>query len=125
MVGDEGAKSPYAPFAYFTAARLYEERGDKDNMRKTLTEAASLDPDSIFVKQAQMKLKQITAAEQPPVKPAATLSPSTSITPPAPATSGPAAATPNVPATLAPAASPTPVPPQTAVTAPAPTPSAK
>ena len=62
-----GAKSSYAPCAYFSAARLYEERGDKDNERKILTEAATLDPDSQFVKQAQLKLKEMTAAAQPPL----------------------------------------------------------
>jgi len=61
-----GAKSPYAPFAYYAAANLYEERGNKDNEREVLTEAAALDPDSPFVKQAQSKLKQMTAAAQPP-----------------------------------------------------------
>lgn len=60
-------KSPYAPFAYSAAARLYDERGDKDNERKILTEAASLDPASLFVKQAQLKLKEIAAAAQPPM----------------------------------------------------------
>jgi len=60
------AKSPYAPFAYNTVARLYDERGDKDNERKILTEEAALDPDSPFVKQAQVKLKEMTAAAQPP-----------------------------------------------------------
>jgi predicted negative regulator of RcsB-dependent stress response len=65
-VAQEGDKSPYAPFAYDAAARLYEERGDKDNERKILTEAASLDPDSPFVKQAQLKLKELTTAAQPP-----------------------------------------------------------
>ena len=64
-VAMRGAKSPYAPFAYFSAARLYEEKGDKENQRKYLTEAAGLDPDSNFVKQAQQKLKEMTAAEQP------------------------------------------------------------
>jgi len=67
IVAREGVKSPYAPYAYSSAARLYEQRGDKDNERKILTEAASLDPDSPFVKEAQNKLKQMTAAEQPPI----------------------------------------------------------
>ena len=62
-----GTKSPFAPFAYYAAALIYEQRGDKDNERKILTEAASLDPDSTFVKQAQQKLKQMTAAATPPL----------------------------------------------------------
>jgi len=66
-VAREGVKSPYAPYAYSSAARLYEQRGDKDDERKILTEAASLDPDSPFVKEAQNKLKQMAAAEQPPI----------------------------------------------------------
>jgi len=66
-VAERGAKSPYAPFAYASAARIYDERGDKDNERKILTEAAGLDSDSPFVKQAQFKLKQLDAAAQPPM----------------------------------------------------------
>jgi predicted negative regulator of RcsB-dependent stress response len=66
-VARRAAKSAYAPFAYIAAARLYDERGDKDNERKILTEAASLDSDSPFVKQAQLKLKEIAAATQPPL----------------------------------------------------------
>jgi predicted negative regulator of RcsB-dependent stress response len=66
-VARRGAKSPYAPLAYNAAARLYEERGDKDNERKILTEAAGLDPDSPFVKQAQFKLKEMAAAALPPL----------------------------------------------------------
>jgi predicted negative regulator of RcsB-dependent stress response len=65
-VAQQGNKSPYAPYAYTAAARLYEERGDKDNERKILTELASLDPDSSFVKQAQSKLKELTPTAQPP-----------------------------------------------------------
>jgi predicted negative regulator of RcsB-dependent stress response len=61
LVAREGAKSPYAPFAYNAVAGLYDQRGDKDNERKILTEAASLDPDSPFVKQAQFKLKELTS----------------------------------------------------------------
>jgi predicted negative regulator of RcsB-dependent stress response len=65
-VAREGAKSACAPFAYMSAARLYEEKDDKDNERKILTEAAGLDPDSPFVKQAQLKLKELTPAAQTP-----------------------------------------------------------
>jgi len=66
-VARRGAKSPCAPFAYNAVARLYDERGDKDNERKVLTEAASLDPDSPFVKQAHFKLKEMTTATQLPL----------------------------------------------------------
>jgi predicted negative regulator of RcsB-dependent stress response len=65
-VAQQGGKNPYAPYAYTAAARLYEERGDKDNERKILTEIASLDSDSSFVKEAQSKLKELTAPAQPP-----------------------------------------------------------
>jgi tetratricopeptide (TPR) repeat protein len=66
-VAQQDAKNPYAPFAYQSAARIYEERGDKDNEQKILSEAASLDPNSAFVKQAQYKLKELMAAAQPPM----------------------------------------------------------
>jgi predicted negative regulator of RcsB-dependent stress response len=77
-VGQIGDKSPYATYAYNTAAHIYEQRGDKANETKTLTALASLDPDSPFVKQAQYKLKQFNAASQ-------------TITVPIPATPAPAA----------------------------------
>ena len=80
-VAQQGDKSPYAPYAYMAAARLYGERGDKDNERKILTEVASLDPDSEFVKQAQSKLKELSVPPQPPLT-----APATNPTPaPAPA----------------------------------------
>jgi predicted negative regulator of RcsB-dependent stress response len=65
-VAQRAEKSPFAPYAYLSAARLYEEKNDKENERKVLTSAASLDPDSIFVKQAQFKLKQMTATATAP-----------------------------------------------------------
>jgi predicted negative regulator of RcsB-dependent stress response len=72
VVARRGAQTPYSPYAYTAAARLYDERGDKDHERQVLTEAASLDPDSAFVKQAQFKLKQLAAAPPPsPILPAA------------------------------------------------------
>ena len=88
-VGREGAKSAYAPFAFSSAALLYDQRGDKDNERKILTEAASLDPDSPFVKQIQAKLKDLTTAPitvpvPAPSAPASTPAP----VPPAPAATG-------------------------------------
>ncbi len=80
LVAREGAKSPYAPYAYNAVATLYDQRNDKENERKILTEAASLDPDSPFVKEAQFKLKQ--------------LNPQSTITVPLPATPAPAPAPP-------------------------------
>jgi len=85
-VARRGDKSPYAPFGYNAAARLYDERGDKDNERKILTEAASLDADSPFVKEAQAKLKQLSAASMPIVVPGPAADAS-----PAPATNAAAA----------------------------------
>lgn len=64
-VGHLGAKSPFAPYALYAAARLYEEKGDKDNQRKILSEAAALDPESVFVKQAQAKLNELTPKAAP------------------------------------------------------------
>ena len=58
-VAQRGAKSPFAPFAYNAVALIYDQRGDKDKEKNILTQAASLDSDSPFVKQAQYKLKQI------------------------------------------------------------------
>jgi tetratricopeptide (TPR) repeat protein len=90
VVAELGTKSPLAPYAYSSVARIYDERGDKENERKALTEAASLDPDSPFVKQAQFKLKQMTATEQPPLT-VPVPGPNTS---PAPTATAPAAPTP-------------------------------
>jgi predicted negative regulator of RcsB-dependent stress response len=66
-VGDRGAKSAYAAFAYDAAARLYLQLKDKVNQRKMLTQAAALDGDSPSVKIAQQSLKEMSAAEAPPV----------------------------------------------------------
>lgn len=67
VVAHEGDKSPYAPYAYYSAARIYLQRNDKDKAREILTEASSLDPASEFVKQAQYQLKQLNAAMLPPM----------------------------------------------------------
>jgi predicted negative regulator of RcsB-dependent stress response len=90
VVANEGAKSPFAPYAFNSVALIYDQRGDKDNERKTLTQAAALDPDSPFVKQAQFKLKELTT---PPMTvpvpasaaPAPTMTPVTAPAAPAPA----------------------------------------
>jgi predicted negative regulator of RcsB-dependent stress response len=84
-VGDRGDKSPYAAFAYDAAARLYQQRGDKDNARKMLTVAAGLDSDAPSVKMAQESLKQLAAADQPPMTFPVNNGPVPTITAPAPA----------------------------------------
>jgi len=101
-VARHGAKSPYAPFAYTAAARLYEEKGDKDNQLKILSEAASLDPDSPFVKQAQTKLNEINGAAKS--LPSASVPTTLSTTPTAAPAPAPAPG-------ATPAAAPVPVPP--------------
>jgi predicted negative regulator of RcsB-dependent stress response len=88
-VAQRGDKSPYAPYAYNAVARIYEQRGDKNSERQVLEEAAALDPGSAFTKQAQNKLKELTAAPQPsmsfPVPSAPeTLSPASAPAAPAP-----------------------------------------
>jgi predicted negative regulator of RcsB-dependent stress response len=60
-----GDKSPYAPFGYNAAARIYSERGDKENEKKLLVEETNLDPDSAFVKEAQSKLNQMNSIVLP------------------------------------------------------------
>ncbi len=82
VVGNEGAKSPFAPFAFNAVAQIYEQRNDKANETKTLTQLAALDPDSPFVKEAQFKLKELNT---PPM------------TVPVPAAAAPAAAAPTAP----------------------------
>lgn len=97
--GDLGAKSPYAPYACYAASQLYEQKGDKENERRVLTQAAGLNPDSQFVKQAQQKLKQMMATDQPVIPPTGAL-PSA-----IPASANAAPVTPAAP-TVAPAATP-------------------
>jgi len=60
-VANRGSKTPYAPFAYNALYKIYVQRGDTINQRKVLTEEATLDPDSSFVKQAQQDLKLLDA----------------------------------------------------------------
>jgi predicted negative regulator of RcsB-dependent stress response len=89
-VAQRGDKSPYAPYAYNSVARIYDERGDKNNERQILNQAVGLDPDSTFTKQAQYKLKALTAEAQPNLNvtaPAAPVAPSAST--PAPAAPAP------------------------------------
>ena len=60
-VAHRGKDSPYSPFAYSSAARLYAQQKDSTDERKTLTEEAHLDIDSKFVKQANLRLRELTA----------------------------------------------------------------
>jgi predicted negative regulator of RcsB-dependent stress response len=90
-----GDKNPYAPYAYIAAAHIYEQRGDKDNERKVLTEAASLDADSPSVREAQYQLKQLAPPITVPVTTPATTPPvTTSNAGPAPAPVAPQPAPP-------------------------------
>jgi predicted negative regulator of RcsB-dependent stress response len=97
-VAHRGSKSPYAAFAYLSAAVLYDEKNDKEDERRILTEATGLDPDSDFVKAAKEKLKALNAAAQPdtavpptsgavptPTSPASTSAAPTGTNAPAPA----------------------------------------
>ncbi|MCE0483868.1 MAG: tetratricopeptide repeat protein [Methylacidiphilales bacterium] len=65
-VARRAEKSPYAPYAYQAAASLYEQKGDKDNQKKILTEAVGLGTDSMFVKEAQSKLKELNPTPATP-----------------------------------------------------------
>lgn len=69
VVAHRGKAGPYAPFAYTSAARLYEQKNDKANERKTLGEAAALGGDSPFVKEAQYQLKALTPPPAPSAPP--------------------------------------------------------
>ena len=96
-VAHRNAKSPYAPYAYVTAARLAEQRGDKDAARKILSEAIGLSTESPFITQAKTKLKELT---ETPVPPAPTAPAGTApvpavptVTPPVPAVPTPVAPT--------------------------------
>lgn len=61
-VAQRGKASPYAPFAYTSAARLYQQKGDKKNEREMLNEAVALGGDSPFIKEAQYQLKMMEPA---------------------------------------------------------------
>jgi len=65
-VARRGNGSPYAPYAYSSAARIYDQKNDKENERKILTEAAGLNGESPYVKQAQMKLRALNATATSP-----------------------------------------------------------
>jgi predicted negative regulator of RcsB-dependent stress response len=93
-VAQRGDKSPFAPYAYSAVANIDDLRGDKQNERQILTQAASLDPDSVFTKNAQYKLKEMSAAAQPP----ATLNVPATPSAPTPAAPTPFAPEPTPPA---------------------------
>jgi predicted negative regulator of RcsB-dependent stress response len=57
LVAHRGRSTPYAPFAYTSAARLYEQKGDHANEKQMLSQAAALGGESAFVKEAQYRLK--------------------------------------------------------------------
>ena len=79
-----GKTSPYAPYAYSSAARLYEQKGDKEDRLKTLSDllGAGFDANSPFVQQAQAQMKQLTAPP-PTVVPVPASAPAPAVTPPA------------------------------------------
>jgi predicted negative regulator of RcsB-dependent stress response len=70
-VAHRGDKTPYAPFGFNAVARIYTQRGDKENERKILMEETSLSPDSAFVKQAQARLKELSGPDLVPANPSA------------------------------------------------------
>ncbi len=81
-----GKTSPYAPYADSSAARLYEQKGDKEDQLKTLSDllGAGFDANSPFVQQAQAEMKQLTAPPPTVVPvPASALAPAPAVTPPA------------------------------------------
>jgi hypothetical protein len=64
-VAHRGKSSPYAPYAYLAAARLYDLKHDRENERQILTEASSLGGASVFVKEAQNKLQAMNLTASP------------------------------------------------------------
>jgi predicted negative regulator of RcsB-dependent stress response len=64
VVAHRGNDSPYAPFAYHAVTTIYEQRNDKVNEQKILTETVSLGTDSPFVKAAQQRLKMLNPSTQ-------------------------------------------------------------
>ncbi|HEY0257766.1 MAG TPA: tetratricopeptide repeat protein [Candidatus Methylacidiphilales bacterium] len=59
VVAHRGSDSLYAPFAYHAVSTIYEQRNDKVNEQKILTDTVSLRSDSPFVKMAQQRLKML------------------------------------------------------------------
>ena len=75
VVAHRGNDSPYAPFAYHAVAAIYEQRNDKANEQKVLTEMVSLGTDSPFVKMAQQRLKMLNPAAPSSSAPATNAAP--------------------------------------------------
>jgi tetratricopeptide (TPR) repeat protein len=74
VVARRAELSPFAPYAYNCAIRICDARGDKDQERALLGQAAALAPYSDFTKAAQEKLKEMTPQAQPmsfPIAPSA------------------------------------------------------
>ena len=65
-VAHRGKSSPYAPYAYMSAARLYDRKKDPAAERNLLTEAAALGGDSSFVKEADYQLKLLKLISENP-----------------------------------------------------------
>jgi predicted negative regulator of RcsB-dependent stress response len=61
-VAERNGGSGFAPFAYNAVARIYEDKGDKDNERRVLAEAANLGTDSPFGQVAAQRLKALDQA---------------------------------------------------------------
>lgn len=85
-VANRGTASPFAPYACISAARIYETKGDKTDEQTVLTQAAGLDPDSNFVKQAQLRLKLLNITSTPSTPTPASSAAPAPIAPPAPVT---------------------------------------
>jgi predicted negative regulator of RcsB-dependent stress response len=86
VVAQRRDASPFAPYAYHCIARIYDQRGDKDNERRILGEAKDLDASSEFTQLAQSQLKALTP-EAPvmnvPMQAPANMPAPTPVTPPA------------------------------------------
>ena len=61
-VAHKGSQSPFAPVAYYQAARIYEDRKDKPAEVRILQDAVRLGGDSPFVRQAASMLKALQTA---------------------------------------------------------------
>ncbi|HUB66094.1 MAG TPA: tetratricopeptide repeat protein [Candidatus Methylacidiphilales bacterium] len=65
-VAKRGNDSAYAPAAYYAAASIYRQRGDKSKEISVLLEEVTLDSQSTFVRAAKERLGQISPAAVPP-----------------------------------------------------------
>ena len=69
-VAHKGAQSPFAPVAYYQAARIDEDRKDKAGEMSILQDAVRLGGDSPFIKQAAAMLKSLQTAPEAAANPA-------------------------------------------------------